>query len=461
MTGTNPNLFPLQDTNLQYTTVNNKVMQPVNFHIEPLRIGNLFNSLLGGFGASAARRVVSQSGNTALLPCVYTFSKDYDYSSPYLLPTDESAQVRVDSTFQADPPEGWFGLGNTSAIDPPILALDYFQTAPWFWVAFDEEATGEDVANLGTRGKPAVVANPLGALGAIGGGSGNGSNGSSVVSPAITNTIDSALSAIVNGAAGQAGWTGILSDIDPLLFFNISVNKTTYTNFINQSFYSNSSTATQQLFSTSFSLTNLSSTGFNLTGLQILPYFNDTSLSSDDDLDNLISNDILTTIHQLSRVNSSSVRLGYWSSALFRYPAVAKAIQIVSNMPWGVLRFGSVDNQTISYMIQTGTDTRLLNVASYPSEGLRRMSFQTMFSKALFKSRGEGVTITPVYQVMPRYISTQIEIPASLLSARILFPFGISFFIPLFVYTLTLEKQSRIFIMMKVPQSQPEKLIFR
>jgi hypothetical protein len=66
------------------------------------------------------------------------------------------------------------------------------------------------------------------------------------------------------------------------------------------------------------------------------------------------------------------------------------------------------------------------------------------------KSRTSDITITPVYRVMPRYISTKIEIPASLLSARILFPFGISFFIPLFVYTLTLEKQSRIYIMMKV-----------
>jgi hypothetical protein len=66
------------------------------------------------------------------------------------------------------------------------------------------------------------------------------------------------------------------------------------------------------------------------------------------------------------------------------------------------------------------------------------------------KSKASDITITPVYRVMPRYISTKIEIPASLLSARILFPFGISFFIPLFVYTLTLEKQSRIYIMMKV-----------
>ena len=451
MTGTNPNLFPLQNTNPQYTVVNGEVMQPVNFHIEPLRIGNLFNSLLGGFGASAARRVVTQSGNTALLPCVYTFSKDYDTSSPYLLPTNESARVRLDSTFQADPEEGWFGLGNTSGIDTPVLALDYFQSAPWFWVAFEEDTSSEDVANSGTRRKPAPVANPLSGLSAFSlGGVANGTNGSWTMSPILTNTIDTAISGIVDSVSNQFGWTGILGNIDPMLFFNISVNKTTYTNFINQSFYANTSNATQQLFSTSFSLTNLSATGFNLTGIQTLPYFNDTNLSSNDQLDDLISNDILTTIHQLSLMNSSSVRLGYWSSALRRYPAVAQAIQIVSNTPWGVLRFGSVENQTVSYMIQTGTDTRLLNVASYPSEGLRRMAFQTMFTKAMLKSRGNAITITPVYQIMPRYISTKIEIPASLLSARILFPFGISFFIPLFVYTLTLEKQSRIFIMMKV-----------
>lgn len=43
-TGTNPSFFPAQDAHLQYTKINGIVMQPVNFHIEPLRIGNLFNS---------------------------------------------------------------------------------------------------------------------------------------------------------------------------------------------------------------------------------------------------------------------------------------------------------------------------------------------------------------------------------------------------------------------------------
>jgi hypothetical protein len=44
MTGTNPAFFPAQNAELEKTTINGVVMQPVNFHIEPLRIGNLFNS---------------------------------------------------------------------------------------------------------------------------------------------------------------------------------------------------------------------------------------------------------------------------------------------------------------------------------------------------------------------------------------------------------------------------------
>jgi hypothetical protein len=329
---------------------------------------------LGGFGASSTRQVVTQSGNTALLPCVYTFSKDYDFSEPYLPRINESTSVRLDSTFQPDPPEGWFGLGNSSAIQPPILALDYFQTAPWFHVAFDSSATDSDIDILGSRTKAAAVVNPLSALGGLGGGN---SSSNTTISPSLTNTIDNAIGGIITNAANDSGWRGILGNIDPMLFFNVSVNKKTYTKFLNQS------NSTQSTFQNYFTLSNLSATGFNLTGLQPLPWFNNTTLITDDELDNLISNDILTTVHQLSLINSSSVTLGYWSSALFRYPAVSKSIQIVSNMPWGILRFSNVQNGTYEYMIQTGTDSRLMNVASYPPEGLRRMAFQTMFSKAI------------------------------------------------------------------------------
>ena len=291
---------------------------------------------------------------------------------------NESTSARLDSTFQPDPPEGWFGLGNSSGIQPPILALDYFQTAPWFHIAFDPSATDSDVDDLGSRNKAASVANPLGAFSILTGGGGGNSSSNTTLSPALTKTIDNAISEIISNAANQSSWKGILGDIDPMLFFNVSVNRTIYTKFINHTTNSTQSPLHNQL-----SFSNLTTAGFNLTGLQPLPWFNDITLVSDNDLDDLISNDILTTVHQLTLINSSSVRLGYWSSALFRYPAVAQAIQIVSNMPWGVLRFSHVENGSYAYMIQAGTDQRLLNVPSYPPEGLRRMAFQTMFSKAI------------------------------------------------------------------------------
>jgi len=369
-----------------------------------------------------------------------------------MLPVDEPSSVRLDSTFQPDPPEGWFGLGTDGEIDPPILALNYFQTAPWFHLSFDPTATDTDIIVLGSRNEANPVANPLNMIGSSSFAPSNSTNSTvrntTFVSPDL---VDNAISGIVSNAARNSGWIGVLGDMDPMLFFNISVNRTTYVNFLNRTFNdTNSTDTTQSSLMSGFSFTNLSAAGFNLTTIRPLSWFNYTPLETDGGLDNLISQDILTTVHQLTLVNASSVRLGYWNSALYRYPAVAEAIQVVSNMPWGIIRFGSITNGSAEYMIQAGTDTRLLNVASFPSEGLRRMAFQTMFSRALLKSNGRNITITPVYQIMPRYVSTKIDVPASLLSARILFPFGISFFIPLFVYTLTLEKSSRIFIMMKV-----------
>jgi hypothetical protein len=367
-----------------------------------------------------------------------------------MLPVNEPANIRLDSTFQPDPPEGWFGLGDEIGIDPPILALDYFQTAPWFHLSFDPTASDVDVDVLGSRAKANPVANPLNMVTALGASTTtNSSTFNETATPDLTVILDAAIAGIVSSAAKGTGWDGILGNMDPMLFFNISVNHTTYRQFLNAS---NSTNSSASALISGFSLTNLSATGFNLSAIQPLSWFNYTTLGTDDDLDNLISDDILTTVHQLTLVNASSVRLGYWAGALYRYPAVSKAIQVVSNMPWGVTRFGRVTNGTVEYMIQMGTDSRLANIASYPAEGLRKMAFQTQFGRALLADR--NVSITPVYQVMPRYISTKIDIPASLLSARILFPFGISFFIPLFVYTLTLEKQSRIFIMMKVQNNR-------
>ena len=322
-----------------------------------------------------SRNPVSQAGSGALLPCIYTFSKDYDISDPYYPQVNESASLRLDSTFQPDPPEGWFGLGNSSSFDPPIIALDYFQTAPWFYLAIDPSATQSDIQNLGNRHKAQGLQNPL--LLAASESLVNSSNTSdstllTTLKPAFENSIIN----LVSSASNDSGWSGLLGDIDTSLFMNISVNFTEYFNVIAP--FHKVDDVSQY-----FTISNFSQIGVNLATIQPLPWFTESNSVQDDELDDQISNALVSTLHQLGTVNDTfGISLNFRGGSIFSFPAAAASVQVVSNMPWGNVRFSKVQNGSYAYMIQAGTDARLLESASYPSEGLRRMVFQTMLSKA-------------------------------------------------------------------------------
>ena len=161
-----------------------------------------------------------------MLPCIYAFSKDYDVSNPYYPQVNESDSLRLDSTFQPDPPEGWFGFGNSSSFDPPIIALDYFQTAPWFHLAIDPSATQSDIQNLGNRRKAQGLENPLlGTSGSLV----NGTNGSdATLETALKHAFEDSIINLVSSASNDSGWSGLLGDIETSLFMNISVNATEF-----------------------------------------------------------------------------------------------------------------------------------------------------------------------------------------------------------------------------------------
>lgn len=324
-----------------------------------------------------SHKVVTQAGSEALLPCVYTFSKDYDFSEPYFPQVNESDSVRKDTTFQPDPPEGWFGFGNSSSFDPPILALDYFQTAPWFYIATSPNITSSELQSLGTRPKVQGLANPLAfststaPMVVNNGTSGQNSSFEFEIEAAFENAIIDAISFATNSSA----WTGLLESIETDLFLNISVNRTQYSTFLGPSLNVNPAYLT---------IANISQMGFNLTELQTVPWFTEIRPVTDDDLDMQISNDILNTLNLLGSLNASAgMDLSYRTGSVLEYPAVAASIQVISNMPWGALRFSTLQNGSYAYMMQVGTDERLSVISSYPPEGLRRMAFQTMFSKAV------------------------------------------------------------------------------
>ena len=237
--------------------------------------------LLGGFGASVSRNPVFQPGSTALVPCVYTFSKNYETSKPYFPGVNENDSLRLDSTFLPDPPDSWFGFGNSSSFNPPILALDYFQTAPWFRLAIDPSASQSDIENLGSRRKAQGLENPV-ALGGIEIVSNATNSSASTFSTGSKFAFASAIENLVSSSCNASNWSGLLGNIDTSLFMNLSVNDTEFLNFVGPLNHTND-------VRNSFTIANFSLIGLNLTIIQPLPWFDLSGSISDNDLDDQIS----------------------------------------------------------------------------------------------------------------------------------------------------------------------------
>src|SRR5579859_3025005 len=314
--------------------------------------------MLGGYGSSTSRNLAYQAGSSALVPCVYAFSKDYDIDPTYLPFTNESAQLRVDSTFLPDPQQGWFGLGSGS---PPIIALNYFQTAPWFHVAIDPNASDAEFNILGTRSKAKGINSPSIAR--------RSTNETSALLSAFESTILKAVASTNN-----SDWTGLLGQIETTLFVNLTVNNNTFTNYLQQLNSSNSSSSELINSLDSLTVANFSHLGIELTSLQPLPWFDQAGPSTEDSLDNQLTQDILDTLDLLISVNATGFGLSYRAGSIYEYPQAALTIQAITNMPWGNVLFHHARNGSLGYTIQIGSDARLSNLPSYPTEGLRRMA---------------------------------------------------------------------------------------
>ncbi|ORZ30827.1 P-loop containing nucleoside triphosphate hydrolase protein [Catenaria anguillulae PL171] len=73
-----------------------------------------------------------------------------------------------------------------------------------------------------------------------------------------------------------------------------------------------------------------------------------------------------------------------------------------------------------------------------------------MLSNAIIKSLYPGSSIVQGLRAFPQLVSTAFTINIGTFLGRILYPFGISFLLPIFVITITREKEDRIAIMMQM-----------
>ncbi|KAI8051265.1 hypothetical protein BDF22DRAFT_692827 [Syncephalis plumigaleata] len=184
-----------------------------------------------------------------------------------------------------------------------------------------------------------------------------------------------------------------------------------------------------------------------LNGFQPVPYFEKPSVKSPEDIDNILFDHIRSTVERIQILANQS------ESMLSDAPN--EAYKILSNMPWGALLFNKMNSASKQwdYTMQIGSNKRISKVGYMAPEELRRIAFQAMLGNAMARTAGNGnndVTITHGLRMFPVLVRTEMNLPIATLTGRILFPFGISFLLPIFVLTLVREKEERLFIMMRM-----------
>ncbi|CAG8563001.1 1690_t:CDS:2 [Ambispora leptoticha] len=306
--------------------------------------------------------------------CVYWFEHDYPYRLPY---EPEPTVKSNDTTFQPNPPSGWFS--NTTLGNPINLSyLAIHQTLPYLLV---RDANGVDSGE-----KPRQPLLPLSALSNL----------------SDTTTSNDSLK--------------ILNSIETSYYVNISRND------------------------------------YSLNGFQPVPFFEKLGLS-EEEMDDQLTQRIQEFIFEVIGVDKAALE-NTDSSSIEKLNFFINIADIVARMPWGNLLFDVVDPvaKLWNYTMQIGQDKRIAAAASYPTQGFRRIATQSDLSNGILKTAkaSQSVKITHGYRVMPQLYSSKIKIAASALVGGILFPFGVSFLLPIFVITLVKEKEERILVMMQM-----------
>ncbi|CAG8552654.1 4879_t:CDS:2 [Paraglomus occultum] len=129
-----------------------------------------------------------------------------------------------------------------------------------------------------------------------------------------------------------------------------------------------------------------------------------------------------------------------------------KLAQATTNLPWGGLIFNNLNptSKVWSYIMQIGHDDRIAQRLPFLGYGLRRVIQQSQLSTAFLLSTNVNAIITAGFRVMPYLWVSEMNVGASALLGRVLYPFGVSFLLPAFVITLVKEKENRILVMMRM-----------
>jgi ABC-2 family transporter protein len=196
--------------------------------------------------------------------------------------------------------------------------------------------------------------------------------------------------------------------------------------------------------------------GPSLLALQPTPWYN-VSKATSDELDDTISAQLQNVIIGLAKIPKDKILSNSPEDFNKVFLEVAA---ILENLPHGAVYFRTIDHSEKKYSVDfhIGTDVRIKAASNFPPPGPRILFQQTQLSNAILKqsnSRFSSAQITQGFRILPQVTSSKFFLPFGSLIGGILYPFGVSFLLPIFVIILVQEKEARILVMMTINGMRP------
>ncbi|KAH6586977.1 hypothetical protein BASA50_000026 [Batrachochytrium salamandrivorans] len=200
---------------------------------------------------------------------------------------------------------------------------------------------------------------------------------------------------------------------------------------------------------------SMSGGGGNALNVQPVPWYNYSS-GTDNDLDDAISAALRKVIFDISQVDKSAIVGGAKNNITATNELFLKIGKILNALPHGAVFFNKVDhaNKQYSWNYHYGNDIRLTATSNFPVPGERLLHQQTQLDNAILRNSNSttfgSASITQGLRIFPHIASSKLDLPFGGLIGSILYPFGVSFLLPVFCVILVQEKEYRVLVMMQM-----------
>ncbi|KAJ3013234.1 hypothetical protein HKX48_005863 [Thoreauomyces humboldtii] len=191
-----------------------------------------------------------------------------------------------------------------------------------------------------------------------------------------------------------------------------------------------------------------------LKSVQQVPYFQVSTTQSPTDLNTQLIASLETVLQNLTTVDDSIVFASSRTSediATF----LGTVNEALADMPYGSIYFTEVSHntKTYNYTLAFGSDSRLATSAIFPTAGKRQVLQMSQLSNAILRRGNADLTTASITQgtrMFPTTTSGGIGISVSGPIGRVLYPFALSFLLPVFVLIMVREKEDRVLMMMRM-----------